>query len=175
MQMTRVAPVFVVLASLVSQALAQGMPDHVRGALGKLVGHWQMVLEDGDKKAVSEIDIKWANDKSVILFTWKGTDFTSGRKTSSTGIIGWDAVRQVVVEHEIGADGSTFHGTHHIAKDGTWVSPHEGSMVVDGKPVFFESHRKIVFVSKDKWIITGTNWTLGEEPSDDGVGEFTRK
>jgi hypothetical protein len=173
--MKRVALVLIALTSFVSQLSAQEMPDHVRASLGKIVGEWQMTMKEGDKKTVAGITIKWANDESVLVFTWQGADFTSGRKTSSTGIIGWDAARQVVIEHEIGADGSTFHGTHHIAKDGTWVSPYRGSIVVDGKPVFFETHRKFKFVSKDEWIITGTSWMLGEEPRNDIVGTFKRK
>jgi len=105
----------------------------------------------GGKSTQSEIVVKWANDESVLVFTWKGTDPLSGKKTSSTGILGWDAAKRLVVEYEIDEDGSTFHGTHHIAKDGTWFSPYQGSVVVDGKPQYFESHRTFKFVSEDQW------------------------
>ena len=90
-------------------------------------------------------------------------------------MLGWDAARQIVVEHEIGADGSTFHGTHHISKDGSWISPYEGSTVVDGKPVFFESYRKIAFASQDEWSVAGAHWTLGEGAEERRIATFTRR
>jgi hypothetical protein len=134
-----------------------------------------MESEKDGKTLISELDARWTNDESVVVFTWRGTDPVSDRQTSSTGLLGWDAARQIVVEHEIGADGSNFHGTHYISEEGDWISPYEGSTVVDGEPVFFESYRNINFVSGDKWTVTGTHLVSGEATKQHRIATFTRR
>ena len=163
------------LTSSSSVTDAGEMPAHVKATLGKIVGDWTMETEVDGKKRSSDFSIKWTINETVLIFTWSGIDAVTGEKASSTGILGWDAVRKLVVEHEVTSTGATYDGTHHIFEDGTWLSPYRGSGLVDGKAVFSETCRTIEIVSKDEWTVSGGDWSSGKAPQPDGKTILRRK
>ena len=165
---------FLVIASVASQASAQQMPEHVQTALGKLVGKWTMETVVDGKKTQSKIVVEWAVNDTVLMFKWQGTDFITGKQEASTGILGWNPIKKLVVEYEIGSGGYTSQATHHISKDGKWVSPIRGSTFLDGKAVFYEEQRTFRFVSKDEWVVTGTDRVIDGEPQPSDKSTFRR-
>ncbi len=110
---------------------------------------------------------RWSLDKTALTYDWSGTDFITGEKNSGAGILGWDAVKQMVVELEIDADGSTFKSTHHNLKNGNWRSPTKGSMIIDGKPIQLKSLRFFDWKSNDEWHGTTKNRMLDGKPKPD--------
>ena len=163
-----------VAASLASQATAQQMPEHVRGALDKLVGKWTMETSVDGTKTQSKIVIEWAVKDTTLMFKWHGTGFVTGKEEASTGILGWDPIKQLVVEYEIGSGGFASQATHHISKNGKWTSPIRGSAVIAGKAVFCESHRTFKLVSRNEWIVTGADRVIDGKPQPDDISTFRR-
>lgn len=146
-------------------AIAQDMPAHVFATLNRIVGKWTLEdLVDG-KKAMSEIEFEWAVPKTTLLFKWKGTDPSTGKPESSVGILGWDPIKQLIVEHEIGSGGHTADSTHIISTDGKWVSPRSGTAFINGKPVHRQEHRIIKNVSDDEWTVTSTDLVIDGKPT----------
>jgi hypothetical protein len=88
-------------------------------------------------------------DLSLIMNS-KVADSVSGNELSSTEMFGWDAARDVVVEHGFNDDGSWLSATHPASDDGEWTSPSHGWRLVEGKPVFGESVRHFKWKSKDE-------------------------
>ena len=170
--------IFILIAALtglfVQQASAQGMPESVKAELGKLVGKWTMETVVDGETTKSEFEAKWTANKSVIIFHWSGTDFDTGLKNSGSGMLGWDALRQLVVEHELDKDGASFFSTHHI-ENGKWVSLTKGAIVADGKATYIESHREFKIASADKWTVVGRDRVVGGKAAPDVDSTFLRK
>lgn len=158
----------------VQQAFAQEMPESVKAELGKLVGKWTMETVVDGETTKSELEAKWTANESVVIFHWSGIDFDTGLKNSGTGMLGWDALRQLVVEHELDKDGASFFSTHHIAK-GKWVSLTNGAIVADGKATYIESHREFKFASANTWTVVGRDRVVGGKAAPDVVSTFIRK
>ena len=170
----RILLITALVASISQQASAQEMPANIKSSLQKLVGTWKMETVVDGKTTHSEVEVKWAPDESVIIFHWSGTDFDTGQQNSGSGMLGWDALRELVVEHEIDKDGATFDSTHHI-EEGKWVSPTRGAIVVDGKGTYIEAHRVFTFKSEDEWKVVGRDRVIGGKPVPDAVSTFRRK
>lgn len=154
---------------------AQEMPEHVVATLNKVVGKWTMERVVGGKKADSKFEMDWAIPKTTLLFRWRGTDSLTGKEESSVGILGWDPVKQLIVEHEIGSGGFTADCTHLITPDGKWVSPSTGTSVVNGKPVIHQSRRVIEIISNDEWTVTAHDSVVDGKPQTKDVTTLRRQ
>ena len=110
-----------------SPVCAQEMPGHVKKAIGRLVGQWSCETTVDGEKVTWDLECRWSPDESSVIYSWSGTDIVTGKPNSGSGILGWDAVKQLVVELEIDSDGSTYRSTHHILENGEWRSPTKGS------------------------------------------------
>jgi hypothetical protein len=123
-----------------------------------------------------EAELRWSPDESSITYSWSGTDVVTGQENSGSGILGWDAVKQLVVELEIDADGSTYRSTHHILENGDWTSPSKGSTIVDGKRVQIESYRVFTWPSgDDEWRVRDTKRIIDGVPAEDTTSVCKRK
>ena len=172
---TSLIVVCLLMSSFVSQAGAQAIPPHVKDAITKLVGEWTCETEIDGKKSPWEFFCQLSPDETSVTYYWSGTDIHTGKKNSGSGILGWDATKQLVVELEIDADGTTFSSTHHILENGEWRSPTVGSTMIDGKPVHLESLRFFTFTGDGEWHGRDTNRMLGGKPQPDSVSVCKRK
>ena len=157
------------------RANANGMPKYVKDAIGRLVGQWSCETKVDGETVKWEVECRWSPDESSISYNWSGTDIVTGQENSGSGILGWDAVKQLVVELEIDADGSTYRSTHHILENGDWTSPTKGSTIVDGKRVQIESYRVFTWPSKDEWRGRNTNRIVDGVPAEDTSSVCRRK
>jgi hypothetical protein len=138
-----------------SLSFGQGMPDHVKKSLDKLVGTWKMETPIDGEVTEAALTVEWAVDDTAIRFAWKGTDVLTRKLGSSTGILGWHPTKKLCIENEVGTDGFTSDGSHWISEDGTWESPIRGTNnKPDGTIIYFEEHRTFKFVSADEFNIT---------------------
>lgn len=165
----------VLILTITSHAHAQAMPAHVHKALGRLIGEWTMETVVKGETSKSTLVSKWSEDKACIIYTWKGTDFVTGKENSGTGILGWDGARKLVVEHELDSDGSVFTATHQITEDGEWTSPTHGTSIMDGKTEHFESSRTFTWTSDDEWEVKATRHFVGGKRQPDIVTTVRRK
>ena len=161
-----------------SLSFGQGMPNHVKKSLDKLIGTWQMQTSAEDQE-LDTVVIEWAVKDTALKFTWVGTDLKTNEPGSSIGMIGWHPTKKLLVEYEIGTQGFTSEGTHQISEDGKWVSQIRGTAAnEDGTPVYYEYHRVITFQSKDAWSVTIEGIMDGEtvrSPQGEQVSTFRRK
>lgn len=156
------------LFSLVpSSVCAQEMPTHVKKVIGRLVGQWSCETTVDGKKVTWDLKCHWSPDESSVMYSWSGTDIVTGKPNSGSGILGWDAVKQLVIELEIDSDGSTYRSTHHILENGEWRSPTKGSTMIEGKPVHVESYRVFKWPSDDEWHGTSTDKMIDGKPQSD--------
>ncbi|MCR9294997.1 MAG: hypothetical protein NXI32_19950 [bacterium] len=164
-----------VVAVFPFSATAQEMPKHVQENLEKIVGTWQMKTEKDQDVSTAEVVIEWAVKGVALRFNWQGTDLHTKESGLSTGILGWDPVKKVVLEYEIGTQGYTSQGTHHSFRENSWTSPIRGTNADEqGNIVWFEHHRTIEIKSPDEWTVTGTGIMDGK-PQSKMVSTFTRK
>lgn len=150
-------------------ASGQEMPDHVKQSLGKLTGEWTSETTAEGRKSSWVFECHWAPDESAVLYHWSGQDMITGKANSGSGMLGWDAAKQLVVELEIDSDGSTYRSTHHILETGEWRSPTTGSTVVDGKTVHVEMYRHFEFPTDDEWRGKCFNIMVDGKPQADTV------
>ena len=158
-----------------SSVSAQEMPSYVKKAIGRLVGQWSCETMVEGKKVTWDLECHWSSDESSVIYSWAGTDIVTGKPNSGSGILGWDAVKQLVVELEIDADGSTYRSTHHILESGEWRSPTKGSTIVDGKPVHVESYRVFKWPSDDEWHGKSTDKMIDGKPQPDDTSVCRRR
>ena len=176
----RVPSTLVIIALLfllpASTSRAQEIPDHVKKAISQLVGDWTCETVIGDMTSKWEFHCRMTPDETSVIYHWSGADMFTGKPTSGSGILGWDGVKQMVVELEIDSDGSTFRSTHHILESGEWRSPTTGSTVVDGKPVYLESLREFKFSEDGKtWTGRDLHRILDGKPQPDGASICRKK
>jgi hypothetical protein len=127
------------------------------------------------KKSSWEITCKWSADNKCVTYYWSGTDILTGKPNSGSGIVGWDAAKQTIIEQEIDADGSTFSATHQILENGEWRSPTKGTSIIDGKPVELASIRVFELKSDKELVVTGTKRMVGGKPAPNDVSVCKRK
>lgn len=161
----RLAILSVVFASMTSLAHAQQAPAHVHKALGRLIGEWSCESTVDGKKVKWDLVCMWSPDKKCVTYSWSGTDILTGQPNTGSGILGWDAAKQLVIEQEIDADGSTFTSTHHILDNSEWRSPTKGVSMTNGKPVHIEANRIFEWKSDSEWHVTGTHRIIGGKPA----------
>lgn len=161
--------------TITSIAHAQEMPDHVFATLNKIVGKWTMERVVDGKKTNSLFEMECAIPKTTLLFKWRGTDSLTGQEESSVGILGWDPIKQLIVEHEIGSGGFTADCTHIITQDGKWVSPSSGTSFIKGKPVHHQSHRIIKMASDDEWTVMVIDSVVDSKLQAEDVSKMIRK
>ena len=162
--------------TLTSTLEAQSIPPHVRKAIAQLAGDWTCETEIDGKKNSWELHCQLTPDKTSVTYQWSGKDINTGKQNSGSGILGWDGVKQLVVELEIYVDGTTYRSTHHILKSGKWRSPTVGSTFVDGKPVHTESLREFTFSDDGKiWRGRDINRILDGKPLPDAATICRRK
>ncbi|MCS7471269.1 hypothetical protein NZK35_31835 [Stieleria sp. ICT_E10.1] len=157
------------------RADANETPRHVKDAIGRLVGEWSCETTVDGETVKWELECQWSPDESSITYNWSGTDIVTGQTNSGSGILGWDAVKQLVVELEIDADGSTYRSTHHILENGDWTSPTKGSTIIDGKRVHVESHRVFTWPSNDEWRGRDTKRMIDGVPVEETTTVCKRK
>jgi hypothetical protein len=165
----------VIFFCVVSQASAQSAPPHVEKAVAKLIGEWTAESNIDGEIFRWEVSIKPSPNGKSILYFWKGTDIVSGQESSGTGIIGWDAGKQLPYEVDLEADGAVYRSTHRITESGEWTSATEGTSVVDGKPVHVESYRVFKFKSNDEFTVIEGHRVIDGKPASDAVSVFKRK
>jgi hypothetical protein len=152
----------------------QAMPPHVKKAMDAIVGNWIMETEiDGEKQQL-DIEIEWAPTSTVLLYHWKGIDL-SGEENSGSGMMGWDAGKQAVLEQELDHNGSSLTSVHCITEDGEWTSPGRGTVVVDGEAKYSEAFRIFEIKGKDEWVVKGTKRFMNNKQLPDLVSTFRRK
>ncbi|MGE3776942.1 MAG: hypothetical protein AB7F89_07155 [Pirellulaceae bacterium] len=166
---------FALFVLVMSQADAQEMPSHVLETLNRVVGKWTMERVVAGKKSSSVFELEWAIPETVLLFKWRGTDALTGHESSSMGVLGWDPIKQLVVEHEIGSGGFTADCTHIITPDGKWISPGSGTAILQGKPVHHQGHRIFTIVSNDEWTVTSVDSVVDGKLQAEDISTLTRQ
>ena len=127
---------------------ASSVPPHVSATLARLVGDWTSVTQTQDGRgSSSDVKFEWAIKGMAVRYQWKSKEDAS----EGFGLIGWDAVRKVVVEHQMNSNGSVSSATHHISKESKWTSPMRGTRTASGNLIFYELNRTIELISKDSW------------------------
>ena len=141
----------VLFFSFVSQLSAQTMPPHVkRGGIGKLVGEWSCETDVDGKISRWESSVKWSPDREMLDVQLVGNGHHHGPREHRKRDIGLGcSAKQLAIELEIDADGSTYKSTHPtFRRMASGLIPTEGTSMVDGKPVHVESLRCHVEVQR---------------------------
>ena len=151
------------------------MPKHVRDALTKLEGEWKITTTIGEKTIEWELTCKWSPTKDAMVYSWEGPDYITQEPNTGTGIIGWDAAKQMAVEFETEGDGTIFTATHYISDKGEWTSPSKATGITEDGPVYVEVQRAFVFEGDDVLVIHGKHRIINgkKEPNEKSV--FKRK
>jgi hypothetical protein len=155
-----------------NHAVGQEIPDSARKELARFVAMWE--IEDAvDGEAIkSTIDAKWNDDRTAVTYTWRGTNPDTNKPASSTGVIGWDGSRKVLVEFAVSSSGEVFTSTFHPA-EGEWRCPTEGTELVEGKFKPFKTVR-IFKWNPSGFDIIGTEKTLDGEARPDTTAALRR-
>ena len=164
----RSALLFLCLSGSAVSLRAQSMPEHVKNALDKPVGTWEITTTIDDRKVTERVKLEWVNDESVLVYQGKGENFRSGAKVRFSGVLGWDPVKKIVEESGFDTSGGTFKADHKIT-DKKWIGQMTGTGMVDGAAKVEKSTREFLFEGKDRWIIVCTDRVL------DGVNQSERK
>lgn len=149
-RMTLLSSVLLLIVSHISQATADEMPVGTRRTLARFVGEWTLEFKVGDVTLKGDATVKWSDNKMSLIMSSKVTESAGVKETSSTTVFGWDAAREVVIEHGFNSDGSSVLATHPAIDDAEWTSPATGWKLVDGKPTYGESVRYFQWKSADE-------------------------
>ena len=152
---------------------SQAMPEHIRKALGKLVGNWQIETDVDGKLVKEKFSAKWSEDENTIHYEGKGESFRTGEPVTFSGILGWDGTKNKVFEQNFDSFGGMMSATHHIKGD-DWQSPSTAKIVADGKVQTEERLRTFTWQSKDLWTIVATNVRLDGEAQQNRKTVFRR-
>ena len=151
------------------------MPEHVRDALTKLVGDWKITTTIGDETIEWELSCNWSPTKDAIVYSWEGPDYVTQEPNTGTGIIGWDAAKQMAVEFETEGNGTVFTATHYISEKGEWTSPTKATGVTKDGTVYVEVQRTLLFEGDDVLIIHGKHRIINGKKVPDERSVFKRK
>jgi hypothetical protein len=158
---------------MASQVKGQGMPDSVRKTLGRCVGQWDAENRMADQVDRAELVIAWSPNQTAIVWHWKGKMLPAEQPAMSSGILGWDGEKKCVFERGFASTGEVFSASHEISPD-RWVSPTEGTSLIDGKFQQGASKRVFKLNSTDEWMITETNRVFDGKKQPDIVSTFRR-
>jgi hypothetical protein len=157
----------VVVAMIQWSTLAQGqeIPESARESLGRFVAMWEVEDTVDGEVILSKIDAKWNEDRTAVVYTWRGMDRNTNKPATSTGIIGWDGSRNVLVEFAVSSGGETFSSTFHVTGE-EWRCPTEGTVLEEGKFTTFKSVRVFKWNPSGFEIISTENMRDGEKGPD---------
>lgn len=162
-------------ALIFSSRASAEMPKHVRDALNKLVGQWEVTTTVGEDTNEWELESHWSPTKEAVVYSWKGPDYITKEPNTGTGFLGWDAAKKLVVEFEIEGNGTVFTSTHYISKDGEWTSPTKATAMTEDGPVYVEVQRTFVFESDDELVIHGRHRIVDGEKQPDDKSVFKKQ
>lgn len=152
--------------------VSERMPAHVAKTLQQMVGEWTAESKLGDKKTVVEFSTAWVLEGSALRYQWKSGERDAA--SSGTGIIGWNAAKHTIVEHEIESSGAESHATHRINQDGNWTSPMQGTWIVDGHILHYQLDRTIKFRNENEWTMKFTNVRVDDQVLADRIRTYRR-
>lgn len=90
--------------SIVDAEESNGIPKNARKALQYFVGNWESdVYQNGEKLGTSKGIRKWAPGKHSVVMTTSASE--NDIEVHTSGISGWDAQGQQLVEHWFGSNG----------------------------------------------------------------------
>ncbi|MGI6414813.1 MAG: hypothetical protein ACOX1P_04025 [Thermoguttaceae bacterium] len=82
------------------------IPKKAREALSFFVADWEAESYDGDKKVATSVDRRaWAPGQHCLTLDWSGT--TDGVPWRASGIAGWDAKADAIIEYWHGSFGQS--------------------------------------------------------------------
>ena len=149
--------------SICATASAQTIPAHVHKTLNRLIGTWEVQTRIGNRVAIENATFEWTVGQSAVLYQGKGESFpATGKKVSFMGVLGWDAINQVIKEYGFDTGGGTFVATHRISKE-SWTDNSESITLVEGKRASTKYKRTFTFQSDRAWTIEYRDLSLDGE------------
>ncbi len=151
--------------TLTATAHSQGMPDEVRERLGKLVGVWDESFSIGEESGTGSVSASaLPNGEGIQYHYHNARSVLNGQPIFATGLIGWDAAKQLATERQYANNGAMFTSTFTLNAEGGFTSPIRGSVVDQaGKVSARKDERSISFPDENTFEVRGTS-QIGDDP-----------
>ena len=154
---------------VVGQAEKEQIPKETIAELGRLVGTWKMVGEEGKDSYTAIYKNEWASGRFALQMRcdWSGTWVGNG-----IGFLAWDGVKKEFFGPEAYDDGTVCRLQYSIKSPGVWVGETQNSLAGKGA---YRANIRLEFTDADHYTWTATHATLNGQAYPDMKLTFARK